>query len=284
MANVKKQHWPGGIIIVKQMEKHTWIFGYPRLTEEVQDVLHEAIDWMPEDVRIAKAGFRGLIRDYPEHLDAYHHLALTWYRQGKLKKAAEVWKQGVELALQIFPAHFSMKRDRLIWGFIENRPFLRLYQGHGLSLLKQGELEKALEVFENLVALNPNDNQGARALVADCYFALQQPKDVLKICDKYRDDCLEQILYGRVLALIQLGRVKEAAKALSRAIDALPLIARELAKPAHKQPKEYDEVRVALGSESQAYGYWKDSGKYWTATPGAIEFVREHLKAGRSSR
>ncbi len=284
MRNMNMQPQPSGIIILKQIQKHEWVFDYPRFTEEVHDSLDDAIDWIDSDVRIAKLHFGRLIRDYPELLDAHHHLALTWYRQGKLDKAAELWKQGIEFALKLFPSNFSMKRDRLIWGFVKNRPFLRLYHSYGLSLLEQGESEKALDVFENLLALNPNDNQGVRALVAECYFNLKQPKGVLKICDKYRNDGLEQLLYGRVLALIQLGNVKEATKALNRAIKVLPLVARELAKPTHKRPKDYNEEHVALWSEGQAYGYWKNSSKYWTATPGAIEFVRSHLEGGRRLR
>jgi tetratricopeptide (TPR) repeat protein len=259
------------------MGKREWIFDYPRLTEEAHDMLDVAIDLIRSDPRAAKSRFRRLIKDYPEYLDAYHHLALTWYRQGKLGKAAELWKEGIEFALKLFPNDFSMKRDRLIWGFIENRPFLRLYHSYGLSLLRQGGVEDALEVFENIVSLNPNDNQGARALVVECNFELRRPEGVLALCDKYRTDALEQLLYGRVLALVQLGKPREALRALIRAIKLLPLVAKELAKPTHKQPKDYNEERVALWSEGQAYGYWKEFGKYWSATPGAIEFVRNHL-------
>ena len=240
-------------------------------------MLGNAINWMHSDPQVAKLRFRRLIRDYPEHLDAYHHLALTWYREGNLDKAAELWKQGIEFALKLFPSHFSMGRERLIWGHLDNRPFLRLYHSYGLSLMRQGEAGKALEVFENLLSLNPNDNQGARALVVECYFDLKRPEGVLNICNRYRSDCLEQILYGRALADTQLGNVKEATKALRRAIKLLPLVAKEIAKSTHRRPKDYDEERVAMWSEGQAYGYWREFGNYWTATPGAIEFVRSHL-------
>jgi tetratricopeptide (TPR) repeat protein len=281
MRNVKRQPKPTGIIILKQIQKHEWIFEYPRFTEDVHDLLEDAIDWIDSDVRVAKLHFRRLIREYPEHLDAYHHLALTWYRQGKLEKAAELWKEGIEFAMKLFPAHFSMTRDRLIWGFHENRPFLRLYHSYGLSLLRKGEAEKALEAFENIVALNPNDNQGARALVAECYFELKRPEGVLEICNQYRNDGLEQLIYGRVLALLQLGNLQDASKALKRAIKHFPLVANELCKSTHKQPKDYDEEHVTLWSEGQAYGYWKEFGKYWTSTAGAIEFVRSELKGGK---
>ena len=267
-----------GIIILKQVEKHDWIFDYPRITDEALDLLDEAIDWMHIDVRIAKLRFKRLINEYPEFLDVYHHLALTWYRQGKKKKAAELWKHGIEFALRLFPANFSIKKDQLIWGLIKNRPFLRLYHSYGISLMEQGEPEKALDVFENLLSLNPNDNQGARALVVECCFDLKRPERVLKICNQYRPDILPEIIFGRVLALFQLGKIKEASKSLKLAHKNLPLITQELAKTMHKKPIDYNEQRITLGSQNQAYCYWKEHGKRWVTTPGAIEFVRSHFE------
>lgn len=62
---------------------------------------------------------------------------------------------GIEFALRLFPSHFSMKRERLIWGLLDNRPFLRLYHSYGLSLMRQGEAEKALEVFGKFWTAKP---------------------------------------------------------------------------------------------------------------------------------
>jgi tetratricopeptide (TPR) repeat protein len=276
MRTAKRPPDQTGITILKQMQKHEWSFEFPRITDEVDEQLEIAIDWMRYDVRIAKRMFRELIGKYPEHVDAYHHLALTWYRQGNMAKAAEVWKHGTEFALKLFPANFSMKRDRLMWGFLENRPFLRLYQGYGLSLMKMGQSEKALEVFENMLAMNPNDNQGVRGLVVECNFGLNRPEAVLALCDRYRTDGMEQLAYGRPLALFQLGRIQEAAKALRRARKFLPLIAEELVKTTHKRPDGWNEERITLGGKDQAYDYWKEHGKYWQDTPGAIAFLRKH--------
>src|SRR5438128_2398710 len=86
MRNRNGQSQQTGIIILRDLGRHDWIFQFPRITCQVDDQLEVAIDWMRCDARVAKRMFRGLIRDYPEHIDAYHHLALTWYRQGKLAK------------------------------------------------------------------------------------------------------------------------------------------------------------------------------------------------------
>jgi tetratricopeptide (TPR) repeat protein len=241
----------------------------------VDDELEVAIDWMHANPRIARGMFRSLIHRYPEHVDAHHHLALSYFRDGKAKEAAKAWKTGIELALKLLPSTFSMHRDRLSWGVIRNRPFLRLYHGYGVSLMRTGNTEEALEVFENLLSLNPHDNQGARALVVECSFEMKRPEAVLALCDRFAHDALEQLVYGRPLALFQLDRKTEAARAFRRAKKFYPLIARELTQDTHVRPEGWQEERITLGGADQAYAYWKEFGKFWRKTPGALAFAEE---------
>ncbi|MEX1368490.1 MAG: tetratricopeptide repeat protein [Nannocystaceae bacterium] len=51
----------------------------------------------------------------------------------------------------------------LVWGWLYNRPFLRCLHGYGLCLWHLGQLAAAQRVFERMLSLNPNDNQGVRS-------------------------------------------------------------------------------------------------------------------------
>ncbi len=53
----------------------------------------------------------------------------------------------------------------LLWGHIDNRPFLRCMHGYGLCLWRLGRHDEAGRVFERMLWLNPSDNQGVRSLV-----------------------------------------------------------------------------------------------------------------------
>lgn len=260
------------------MGKNEWIFNLPRVTEAVDDRLEEGIDWMDAEPKRAAAIFLGLIEDYPEHMDAYHHLALTLEHLGKSEEAFQTWKLAVDTAMKFFPNHFSLEHDRLEWGFVGNRPFLRLNHSYGLQLLSRGRTEEALGIFENLLGLSPNDNLGARALVVGCHFELKEPEGVLSVCRQFPGDGMEHLLYGKPLALVQLGKPREAGKALEIAVECYPLIAAELLKTKHRKPKGGDDRRVTLGGPDQAYVYWQDHGKFWEQTPGAIEFLRHGTK------
>lgn len=53
----------------------------------------------------------------------------------------------------------------LLWGHIDNRPFLRCMHGYGLCCWRLDRFEEAERIFERMLWLNPSDNQGARFLI-----------------------------------------------------------------------------------------------------------------------
>jgi len=270
---------PEGAIAVIQVDEHEWRFEYPRLCWDVMEEFHEALEyWRVGGVTVAEEMYQDLLDDYPEFIDVHHHLALLLSVTGRGEEAFRLWQGVVAMGLRCLPEEFEMGRDLLPWPILENRPFLRAYHGLGLEYLERGETEKALEMFSNILAMNPGDNQGARALVVDCSLQLKCPQDVLAVCDRYPDHGMEQLMYGRAPALYQLGRRGEAAEVLDEAIEFLPLVAKELVKKRHRRPKDLRLDYITYGGADQAYTYWMDQGQHWENTPGAIEFVRERLQ------
>ena len=271
---------PPGSLLVEARGEGFWEFAYPRLTMTIYEYFHQAIDaWRAGEAQYAEARYRQLLADYPEFLDAYHHLAMLLDEAGR-EEAFALWQHAVRLGEEALPEEVRAGAGRLPWLMLDNRPFLRACHGLGLKLLERGQVEGALAVFIKLLDWNPDDNQGVRALAVDCYFRLDQPRGVLEICDRYAEDGMDSILYGRPLALIQMGNINWAREALELAIHHLPLVARELAKKRHRAPKGFDPDAgtITLWSPEQAYQYWLDYGSYWKRTPGALDLVREVLE------
>jgi tetratricopeptide (TPR) repeat protein len=270
--------YPEGALSVKHMGEREWTFEYPRISWEIMEEFHEALEhWRVGDLAFAEEAYRELLDDYPEFIDVHHHLALVLDVTGRDEEALRIWQAVVAMGLECLPQEFEMGRDGLPWFVLENRPFLRAYHALGLEYLERGEVERALEMFENMLAMNPGDNQGVRALVIDCNLRLGRPREVLAICDQYPGDMMEQVVYGRPLALYQLGRRAEAEQALREAIEFLPLVARELVKRRHTEPEGLNPAYVTQGGADQAYFYWLDQGDNWKNTPGALQFVRDCL-------
>jgi len=100
-----------------------------------------------------------LLRDL-RCLDAHAHLGNIEFDRWP-ERASLHYEIGVRIGELSLPPGFD---GVLIWGRIYNRPFLRCLHGLGLCHWRLGRTGEALAVFERILALNPNDNQGIRIL------------------------------------------------------------------------------------------------------------------------
>jgi tetratricopeptide (TPR) repeat protein len=269
---------PGEKLQVAQVGPKEWKFEFPTAARRLDDKFDRGIDLMGDgDGREAEKIFRAVIKACPSHIDARHHLAMLLYDRGEILPAIRTWGNAVDIGIRSLPREFRMGENRLEWRWIENRPFLRAWKGLGCILLYVEEFETARRIFNNLLAMNPNDNQGVRALAVKVAFAMDLPAEGLEVCNHYKSDCLVDTLYGRPLALFQMGRRAQAKKALSIAVDAYPLVARELLKKRHTIPKNMSISYVTLGGADEAYDYWRNLGQFWKKTEGALDLLEEIL-------
>lgn len=271
------------------MDGGDWRLESPELPESVLEKFHEVLDMVfsdfggiyhddPKALKSAETWLRWLIKKYPYFIDGYHHLAMLLEETERKDEARQLWERAVNIGLQCVIERFCGTGNNLKWGWLDNRPFLRAYHSLGLQYMKEGNLTRAIGIFDTMLKANPNDNQGIRSLLVECYFEVDRPTDVLRVCMLYPNDGMEELLYGKVLALLKLGKKDKAEKALARAVKSSSNIARELSKRTHKRPAGFDERFATWGSESEAFVYWERQGHVWKNTPSAIDFVREYLK------
>ena len=270
------------IIELMPFDDNEWKFNTPRLNLEAYDRFDDAIElFWAGNLKESERLFRHLIHEYSEFIDAYHHLAIILEETGRKQEAFHIWQKAVQITIDCFISEFCDDGKQLPWSLIDNRPFLRAYHGLGLMHLKRRDFQKALSIFSNILRMNPNDNQGVRALAIDCYFNLNSPQKVLDVCHDFPEDTDESLMYGKVLALFQIDKEGEAGEALRDAVNTLPLIAKEIIKRNHIKPKIFRNDYITIGGQDQAYYYWVSHGKYWRNTPGAIDFVKEWLDKHR---
>lgn len=270
---------PPGSVRVIPFGGNDWTFEYPRLDDRIYELFHAALDEFDKgNYPHAEREIRVILEGCPEFIDAYHHLAIMLDGTNRDAQAGKLWKTAAAIGKAAIPKDFKPGRHRLPWAVLENRPFLRAYQGWGLRLLDDGEAKEALAVFTEILKFNPNDNQGIRVMKIECHFALGQPEKVLAVCNRFRGDGLAAVQYGRGLALYQLGRIPEAIEALREAVEDKPYVAKELVKKTHRLPRDINPGFVTMGGKDEAFYYWEEQGEYWLETPGAIALVAEVMK------
>lgn len=270
---------------LSRVAPHEWEFVYPDIYDDLMDEFHAGCELYEEgDLDEAERVFRAVLTQMPDHLDALHHLALVLSERNLLDEARDLWDQDVRIGHKAFPQDFELGRDRLEWGWLENRPFLRCLHGLALVRYNDGETEEALRLFQELLSLNPNDNQGVRAMAEEALFKLGRFEDALEITEHYPNDIMPETLYGRALALFKLGQRQEATLALQEAIDNLPLVGKELLKAKHRLPRTARPNMVTVGGADEAYYYWEHWGQFWEEDPKALEWLRGIRKQARKAR
>jgi len=266
----------GVMLTLSRVAPHDWEFIYPDIYDDLMGEFDRGCESYEEgDLDEAERIFRAVLAQMPDHLDAIHHLALVLSDRNLFDEARDLWEQAVRIGRKAFPQDFEIEGDLLEWGWLENRPFVRCLHGLALARYEEEETEEALKLFQELLSLNPNDNQGVRAMAVEALFKLGRFQDALEIAEEYPDDVMPETLYGRAFALFKLRRRQEATIALQKAIEYLPLVGKELLKTKHRLPRTARPDIVTVGGADEAYYYWEYSGRFWKQDAEALEWLRE---------
>jgi tetratricopeptide (TPR) repeat protein len=267
---------------LSRVAPHEWEFVFPDVYNDLIDEFYSGCEFCEKgNLDEAERAFRAVLAQMPDRLDALHRLALVLSKRGLADQALDLWEQAVRIGHTAFPQDFEAVRDRLEWGWLENRPFLRCLHGLALAEYHEDKAAEALSLFQELLALNPDDNQGARAMAVEALFKLCRFEAALKITEQYSDDVMPETLYGRALALFRLSRKREATATLRKAVKYLPLVAKELMKTKHRLPATARPDVVTLGGTDQAYYYWEHWGDFWEEDYEAVEWLRAVVRSAK---
>jgi len=87
---------------------------------------------------------------------------------------------------------------------------------HLASAYRGEDLYKdAIGIYEKMLALNPNDNQGVRDPLLGLYLALGSTDEASKLLEAYKDDSMANFAWGRVLERFLCHDLPGAAVALT---------------------------------------------------------------------
>ena len=262
-----------------EIGRKAWVFRDPTITYEIQQKLDRALDtWEAGHVESAKKMLRAIIEECPNHIDACHHLSLIYEEQGRKLEAYVFCQTAVSIGLQAIPKKFKWEQSIVTWGLLNNRPFLRAYHNLGLWHFHNDRYDDAIEIFERLLFVNPDDNQRVRYLLPICWFEKGELSATLDLCRQYSNDLAPAILYSQALAFALLGRDEDARAVLKNCVLELPLVGKELLKKIHPKPKFQMDGYITLGGHDQAYEYWRCFGKYWSDSESAMKLLRQAMK------
>jgi tetratricopeptide (TPR) repeat protein len=160
------------------------------------------------------------------------------------------------------------------WGIVETRPYMRAQQQLALTLMELADFDQAAGHFNELLRLNPNDNQGNRYHYAQCLLSANRLDhlDVLLNRSEYKDDFAAEWAFTRALLEFRrngdspdLRRRLDEAQKRNRFV--VPLLTGRAPVPA-VPPSSFSP-----GSEDEALVCMEQIAEGWHETPGAIEWL-----------
>jgi len=233
--------------------------------EQAQDLVYEAYE-LP--LAKAKKNIEKALKLDKTCLEAYEFLAS---KEKNIEKRFAILDKGIAIGREKFGGEFMKKFKGRFWGHHETRPFLRCLHAKARLFIYTGDIEESIEIFEEIIELNQNDNQGVRFPLLSLLIEWEDDKKFKKYDKMFAKDQSTEILYSRALyAFKNFGDNTAARKAAERAFKSNPFVVIFLLNNEHR-PKKVDTY--AFGSPEEASIYLDYAHVAWTEIEGAFEWL-----------
>ena len=116
---------------------------------------------------------------------------------------------------------------------------------------------EAVDVYEQILAMNPDDNQGIRYLLPSLYLKAQAPQKAKAALEQHGADGMN--LYTRCLLEVQDGRRLKAVRWVCRGLS-YNLHPPEIVLAGRKEPGSHEARGVVVGSKYEAVQYLHKNG------------------------
>ena len=171
------------------------------------------------------------------------------------------------------------------WSIVATRPYLRARAGLAQCLGALGRQDEAIAHYQEILRLNPDDNQGVRYSLLARLVLAGQDDEAGALLERFGDEPSALWLYGR--ALVTFRREGSSPEARRQLRDALRT---NRHAPGYltgdREPDLVPPDFYSPGSREEAAICDIELGEAWRKTPGAAEWLRAHAprRSGKRKR
>jgi tetratricopeptide (TPR) repeat protein len=183
------------------------------------------------------------------------------------------YRNGMNAGRRKLGEEFMAKNKGHFWGLHETRPYMRCMFGYAMTVYELDEKQAALNLFREMLELNPNDNQGARDYAMLYSLDLSQLDVFEEIQKEYPDDARAFAAYNKTLCLFKKEGDTPAAREMLQ--QARMKNGHVLALLLSNKPLRSPETGYVLGQKSEAEVYASMARDIWQRTPGAKAWLND---------
>lgn len=248
--------------------------------DRAQEIVYDA--WEAGTVKRRVALAEKALTVSPLCADAY--VLLAQHAEEGSDKALDLWRRGVEAGRNALGESAFEELSGEFWGFHETRPYMRARFGLARALWARDARDEAMDHLRDMLRLNPNDNQGVRyVLMAFLVEAERNDElDTLLLKDYPEEGVCAWSWTVALAAFRRTGDDDESRALLARALADNGKVPAYLLgeKSLPKRLPPY----MSPGGEGEAIYYSLDFRAGWTATPGAVDWLKARAGATKRSK
>ena len=222
--------------------------------EEAQELIYQA--WESSNGRQRARLVKQALNLYPDCADAYVILA---EQSGDAMSALEQYRKAVAAGERSLDPEVFQEAIGHFWGVLETRPYMRARLGLAQCLWAMGAQGAAIAQLQEMLQLNPMDNQGVRYLLLSYLLELNDLDGMRSLLDEYEDEVSAAWLFNKALvSFLREGDTAEGRELLSEAMEDNPHVADYLL--GRKRLPRVQPSYMGLGDDNEAIYYVSEFG------------------------
>ena len=207
----------------------------------------------------------------PDNADAYNYLASI---EKDLEKAIRMYERAINAGEKSLGKKFFKEEKGHFWGILETRPYMRAKAGLADCWCAKKEVDRAIEIYEEILELNPGDNQGIRYLLSTLLLDKDDLTKFELFIEKNEDEDSAVWNYNNALLnFIKSGQSAVSKKKLLKAYNSNEFVI-DYMLGNKKLPNELPQY-IGRGDENEAISYVYETWSIWKKTEGALDWLYE---------
>jgi tetratricopeptide (TPR) repeat protein len=236
--------------------------------ERAQQLVYDAMEAQgPKRYKLAEEA----IKLDPNCVDAY---VILIENSKSLQEALLLSEKAMKIGEKELGKAFFVENKGHFWGLFETRPYMRAKAQYADALYQLGKVTEAIQQYEEILVLNPNDNLGARYMLFALYLDKGELSKAEKLLNNYEEETAHGLYNKLLLELFKNGFNTKAAKLLKEAKQQNPSVIPFLTGK-KRLPKHMPDYH-GWGDEDEAVIYLEEHLHLWKKIDGLQEWLKKH--------
>ncbi len=239
--------------------------------EQAQELAFQSME--EHDDRKALALARRALKLDPECVDA-RSVEIQVTVDDPLERV-KACKALLERTRRAMGKQFFEENKGQFWGVVTTRPYMRALEYLADLLVSQERFVEAITVYEEMIELNPEDNQGARDSLLGLYLGEGDVLRARSLLNRYHEDDMAVFSWGRAIERFLSGDLPEARKALKNAVKANAFVL-AIMSGIEEMPEDY-EGGFSPGDINEAWYCLMEFGPVWEKQPDVLPWIASEM-------